>query len=106
MRLPSDLLLELEDMPRELQRALRLVPAGRLGWKPESWGGCPGESFSAIEHVCHLRDIEQDGYHVRIRRMLDESNPWLELRSYDQQHLAGIQWLAGKIASARGELWS
>jgi len=37
----------------------------------------PGEPFCAIEHVCHLRDIERDGYHVRIRRLLTEDNPSL-----------------------------
>jgi hypothetical protein len=134
----------------------------RIRWKPESWRGCPSETFSALEQICHLRDIEH-GYQVRIRRMLDEVDPFLEsldshkmarerryeataldaalaafrdarsatlrqlrslsdvqlartgefaeygrlslralvhyLRSHDQQHLAGIQWLAGKIAS-------
>jgi len=116
-----------------------------------------------VEQICHLRDIEQEGYHVRIRRMVDEVEPILEsldsykiareqhyeatdlnpalaafgdarsetlqqlrsvsdvqlsrtatfaeygrlsvrglvhyLYSHDQQHLAGIQRLAGKIAS-------
>jgi DinB superfamily len=163
MALPSDLLSEFEDMPLHLERALRFIPAGRLGWKPESWDGCPSETFSALEHVCHLRDIERDGYHLRIQRMLDEPNPSLAsldgyeiarerrydaadlpealaafrgaravtmerlraltdpqlarsgdfaeygrltlralvhyLRSHDQQHLAGMQFLAGKIAS-------
>jgi hypothetical protein len=163
MALPPELLDELEEMPQELERALRPIPRDRLGWKPESWAGSPGETFSALEHVCHLRDIEGDGYHVRIRRLLEESNPSLVsldgdeiarerryesadlaealaavrsaraatverlrgtsdeqlarggdfaeygrltlralvhyLRSHDQQHLAGIQFLAGKIAS-------
>jgi hypothetical protein len=159
----SILLDDLSGAPDELQRALRGVPAERLRWRPESWGGSPGETFSALEHVCHLRDIERDGYHVRIARMIEEDNPSLVsidgdvlarerrydaadvddalasfraaraetverlrrldeaqlaregffaeygtltlralvhyLRSHDQQHLAGIQWLAGKIAS-------
>lgn len=163
MPLPSNLLNELADMPGQLEQALRLVPSDRRGWRPEAWGGCPSETFSALEQVCHLRDIERDGYHVRIQRMLEESNPSLEsldsyelarerryesadpdaalaafrearaatverlrrvsdvqlaragtfaeygpltlralvhyLRSHDQQHLAGLQWLAGKIAS-------
>jgi hypothetical protein len=163
MGLPSDLLNELEDMPRQLEQALRLVPSERFSWRPESWGGCPSEMFSALEQVCHLRDIEREGYHVRIQRMLNETNPSLEsldsyamarerrydsadvetavaefrhargitigqlrglsdaalgrtgefaeygrlslralihyLRSHDQQHLAGIQWLVGKIVS-------
>ena len=163
MALPLSLLSELEDMPRQLEQALHLIPREHLGWKPESWAGSPAETFSALEHVCHLRDIERDGYQVRIQRMLDESNPSLlsldsyeiardrrydsadlaeafaafgaartitveglrdisdaqlartgefaeygrvtlralihYLRSHDQQHLAGIQFLAGKIAS-------
>jgi hypothetical protein len=158
-----ELLSDLAGMPRELERTLGQVPADRLGWKPESWGGAPGETLSALEHVCHLRDIERDGYHVRIQRILDEADPVLlsldgyeiararryesarvgealaefrqaredtlerlqglsqaqlarsgefaeyghltlralvhYLRSHDQQHLAGIHWLAGKIAS-------
>jgi len=150
-------------MPSEWERALHLIPGDRLRWKPESWGGCPGETFSALEQACHLRDIERDGYHVRIERLLSEWNPSLVsldgyaiardrryesadlrealsdfreargatlerlgaldepaleragefaeygrltlralihyLRSHDQQHLACLQWLAGKIAS-------
>ena len=84
MALPSDLLRELADMPRQLADALRLLPADRLAWRPESWGGCPSEHFSALEQVCHLRDIEADGYYVRIRRMLEEPGPCLEsLDSYE-----------------------
>ena len=157
------LLDELSAMPDELEHAVRQVAADRLRWKPESWGGSPGETFSVLEHACHLRDIERDGYQVRIGRMLAEDNPSLVsidgdelakerrydaadvedalaafrsaraatvarlrsldevvlgregffaeygpltlrglvhyLRSHDQQHLAGIHWLAGKIAS-------
>ena len=164
MALPSELLRDLADMPRQLVQALRLFPTDRLAWRPESWGGCPSEHFSALEQVCHLRDIETDGYHVRIRRLLEEQDPALEsldsyemarrrryssahvdvalaefrearaatvarlrdltppdlartgefaeygrltlealvhyLRSHDQQHLAGLQWLAGKVASS------
>jgi len=157
------LLRELEGMPGELERTLQIIPRGRLGWKPESWGGATGETFSAIEHVCHVRDIERDGYQVRIERLLAEVNPTLVsldgyeiarerryetadvdaalsefgraraktlerlrglsedelgrtgefaeygrltlralvhyLRSHDQQHLAGLHWLAGKMDS-------
>ena len=125
----------------------------------------PSEPFTAIEQVCHVRDIEVEGYHVRIRRTLHESNPVLAsidsekiakerdygsadvqdvfasfraariktmamiaglsaeqfsrqatfegygpltlrslvhyLCSHDQQHLAGLQWLLGKIEAQR-----
>ncbi len=50
MPLPSDLLSELQDMPRQLEQTLRLVPSDRTVWK----------------------------HQLRIRRMLDESNPSLE----------------------------
>jgi hypothetical protein len=157
------LLAELDRMPMELDRLVREVPAQLLRWQPEDSGGAPGETFSALGHVCHLRDIEADGYHVRVRRMLEEDRPSLVsidgyelarerrydeadlegalvafrtargrtldtlraltdqqlaragdfaeygtltlgallryLRSHDQQHLAGLQWLLGRIAS-------
>ncbi len=155
----------LAQTPDSLESVIRLFPAARLGWRPESWGGSPGEPFAPIEHVCHLRDIETDGYHVRIRRLLTEDNPTLVsidgnalaverryveaslaeallafrdarretleivrglgkaeldrggdfaeygsvtlrgllhyLSSHDQQHLACLHWLVGKMASAR-----
>lgn len=36
----------------------------------------PGE-FSALENICHLRDLELQGYTLRIRRMLSETEPVL-----------------------------
>jgi DinB superfamily len=36
------------------------------------------DAFSALEQVCHLRDIESEGYVVRLRRMLAEDNPLLQ----------------------------
>ncbi len=35
------------------------------------------QDFSVIENVCHLRDIEIEGYTARISRMLRENNPLL-----------------------------
>lgn len=92
MPLPIELLAELQDMPRQLEQALRLIPGDRLGWRPESWGGCPSEALSVLEQVCHLRDIERDGYHVRIQRMLSESDPSLEsLDSYEIARQRGYE---------------
>jgi hypothetical protein len=34
--------------------------------------------FSMVEHACHLRDLEKEGYLVRIERILREDNPVLE----------------------------
>lgn len=36
----------------------------------------PGE-FSILEHACHLKDIEQEGYLVRLARLLAEVAPSL-----------------------------
>ncbi len=47
-------------------------------WRPASWEGVPSERFSAIEQLCHVRDIEREGYHIRIRRTLNEEEPVLE----------------------------
>jgi hypothetical protein len=159
--LVPELIADLSTMPDDLARLVRQVPSDRLRWKPEVWDGSPGETFSALEHVCHVRDIERSGYHVRIRRLLDETGPslvsldgyemardrnyadasWAEaldefraarvetvatisaltdaqlartgtfaeygaltlrgllryLRSHDQQHLACLHWLLGKM---------
>lgn len=35
------------------------------------------EEFSVLEHICHLRDIEHDGYRERISRILNEHQPHL-----------------------------
>lgn len=86
MALPPELLRGLESMPSELEAAVRLVPRDSLPWKPAAWAGSPGETFSILEHVCHLRDIDRDGYRVRIGRMLAEDAP--DLASIDGDALA------------------
>ncbi len=35
------------------------------------------DEFSVLEHICHLRDIEHDGYRKRISRILNEQKPSL-----------------------------
>jgi DinB family protein len=35
------------------------------------------DEFSVLEHICHLRDIEHDGYRERISRILNEHQPHL-----------------------------
>src|SRR5207342_825442 len=63
--------------PRQLEAHYRAIPAGFEHWAPASWDGIPSEPFTAIEQVCHVRDVEIDGYHVRFRRTLHESDPLL-----------------------------
>ena len=46
------------------------IPAQFKHWAPASWEGVRSESLTAVEQVCHVRDIEIEGYNVRLRRTL------------------------------------
>jgi hypothetical protein len=76
----------LEGFPRQLEAHCAAIPAEFKHWAPPSWEGVPSEPFTAIEQVCHVRDIEVDGYHVRFHRTLNEFNP--TLASIDSEALA------------------
>lgn len=153
----------LQAFPGLLEAHYALIPDSHKHWAPGSWEGAPSEPLTAIEQVCHVRDIEIEGYQRRIERTLAEDNPFLPsldtnvmarerrygeanarevmiafrgaraktlriiegltpaqlartavfegygpvtvqslihyLCSHDQQHLAGLQWLLGKIGS-------
>lgn len=155
------------NFPDQLEAHFQAIPLEFRNWAPSSWDGVPSEPFTAIAQLCHVRDIEIDGYHVRFHRTLTELNPILtsidsealaEARSYananvgevfaafrearaktvaliaglspeqfelpavfdgygalslrslvhylcshDQQHLAGLQWLLGKIEASRAQ---
>lgn len=157
-------LATLAAFPAQLEAHYGLIPASHKHWKPASWEGIPSEQLTAIEQLCHVRDIELEGYQPRFRRTLGEENPLLPsldtdalardreyfkqdavrvlaefrnaraksvemlkdlspqhlarkaefegygattlkglvhyLCSHDQQHLAGMQWLLGKIQTA------
>lgn len=151
--------------PEQLCAFYDAIAPDHANWAPQSWNGIPSESFTPIEQICHVRDIETDGYQVRLRRALAEPNPSLAdidgyrlarernyahadaaqalaafrqaradtvalisdlsgaelerpatfgdygivsvrslvhlLCSHDQQHLAGLQWLLGRIEASR-----
>lgn len=153
----------LSRFPEQLEAYFAAIPVELRHWAPDSWEGVPSEPFTAIEQICHVRDIEVDGYQVRLRRTLEEDDPLLlsldgetlarqrdyaaadpvavladfrqarrqtlaliealgaeqlmrparfegygaltlrslvhYLCSHDQQHLAGLQWLLGKMAA-------
>jgi DinB superfamily len=76
----------LEAFPDALEAHYLAVPPEWTNWVPGSWEGMPSERLSAIEQICHLLDIEREGYHVRFRRILEESTPVLE--SIDSERLA------------------
>lgn len=66
------------DFPRQLEQFYEAIPESHRNWTPASWEGIPSETFSALGQICHVRDIEVDGYHLRFARTLAETNPVLE----------------------------
>jgi len=79
-------ILALAAFPDQLEAFYEAIPEAYRNWTPPSWEGIPSESFTAIEQVCHVRDIEIEGYHLRFRRPLEENNP--TLASIDGYRLA------------------
>jgi hypothetical protein len=62
----------LEGMPEFLRAAVDNAQPGHLALRPEP------DAFSLVEHACHLRDLEREGYLSRVRRMLEEPAPALD----------------------------
>lgn len=61
----------LATMPGKLKAILEVIPEDAWRTRPQAGG------FSLVEHLCHLRDIDGDGYRLRIERMLSEDRPVL-----------------------------
>lgn len=62
------------------------------------WKATPQE-FSALENVCHLNDLEREGYALRIEKLIHEEQPFLPdfdgskiaaERDYNNQELAAM----------------
>lgn len=67
----SGMVATLGAMPAKLADITAQIP--RAAWRRRPAKG----GFSLLEHVCHLRDIDNDGYRVRVERMLVEERPSL-----------------------------
>lgn len=67
----SALLSSLSEFPHRVRELLEGLSHDQITTKASV------EEFSFAEHVCHLRDIEAEGYLVRVRRMLTEEKPHL-----------------------------
>ena len=67
----KELQTNLAQTPSELAHLVQSFPPTNLTVKP-----APDE-FSVLENICHLRDIEIEGYTVRIQRILNEDRPFL-----------------------------
>jgi glutathione S-transferase len=68
----QDAIAALSVMPGYLDAALATMSPGELTLRPND------EGFSLVEQACHLRDLEREGYLVRVRRILAEDAPSLE----------------------------
>jgi hypothetical protein len=62
----------LAETPEALERLVDGLGDEERRYRPD------GVEFSVLENVCHLLDIEREGYAVRINRLLKEDNPVLE----------------------------
>jgi hypothetical protein len=102
-------LAALAEFPRRLEAYYGIVPAEQKNWRPPSWEGIPSEPFTPIEQICHVRDIEIDGYHVRFRRASQENHPLLapvdgERLAQDRNYAAAdSEQVFGEFARARRE---
>jgi hypothetical protein len=86
----ADDLRFIQKTPGTLETLLATFPEAKTRVKPSD------QEFSFLESVCHLRDIEIEGYGPRLRRILAEERPWLQdvdgarlarEREYNEQNL-------------------
>jgi len=68
----AELVSRLHAMPALLEDCAGALP--RAEWTRQPGPGL----FSLVEHCCHLRDLEEEGYTLRLRRMLREERPTLD----------------------------
>lgn len=61
----------LEETPGQIRQLAARMSGQDLKWKPSA------EEFSVVEQVCHLRDLEKEGYSARIKKLLTEHQPAL-----------------------------
>jgi len=82
-------------MPAFVEAALHEAGEENLGLRPSD------DTFALVEQACHLRDLEREGYLVRVRRMLSEKAPALE--GFDGQAVAAARDYAGQDAHAAAQ---
>ena len=67
----EDIIARLEETPEALLRLREGLEADELRARADDG------TFSFVEHVCHLRDLELEGYGARIEKILSEELPAL-----------------------------
>lgn len=70
----------LEETPESIRQLIVGMTGPDLRWKPSD------DEFSVVEQVCHLRDLEREGYNVRIGKLLTEHDP--SLPDFDGSRIA------------------
>ena len=65
------LIKALEETPQLVQQLADELADDDRTWKPSA------KEWSVLENVCHLRDIEREGYTLRIEKLLHETQPFL-----------------------------
>jgi hypothetical protein len=85
-----DVLASLGRTPELISEMLSRVPQSSWNAKPSK------EEWSFAENLCHLRDLEREGYAVRITRMLEEETPFLP--DFDGSSIAVERNYAGQDA--------
>ena len=74
---PSMIRVDVEELAEKLEsnaaELAELIASFPLASRLES----RGDAFSAVEHACHLRDLERDGFTPRIRSVIVEDDPVL-----------------------------
>jgi type I restriction-modification system DNA methylase subunit len=68
----------LEETPQRVQLLAGELTDDDSAWKPSA------TEWSVLEHVCHLSDIEREGYAVRIEKLISETEPFLADLDGDQ----------------------
>jgi hypothetical protein len=61
----------LASTPARVSRLVDSLSESDARWKPSP------QEFSALEQVCHLSDLEREGYGVRIEKLIQEQQPFL-----------------------------
>ena len=79
----SDIIAYLEETPEAARRLAEGLGDDELRARADDG------TFSFVEHACHLRDIEREGYGVRIERILREESP--PLPDIDGERLAAAR---------------
>jgi FMN phosphatase YigB (HAD superfamily) len=63
--------------PAALDSMCRFLPASSWRWQPED------DSWGLTEVLCHLRDVDSEVHLPRIKRVLEENNPFLQSEDTD-----------------------